>query len=95
MPACDDFKRGDGSSAMRRPVLDMMGLMPYGLLCIALSSVSAPAAAAQTAITFRQAIQMVQQRKWGGLWLQTLVYGLMAAYLMGRRRGVAEGGGHP
>ena len=25
-------------------------------------------------------------RSWGALWLQTLIYGLAAAYLMGRRR---------
>ena len=32
-------------------------------------------------------------RSWGALWLQTLVYGLAAAYLMGRRRRAAEGEG--
>lgn len=25
-------------------------------------------------------------RSWGALWLQTLIYGLVAAYLMGRQR---------
>ena len=44
-----------------RSVLDMMRLMPCGLLCAGLTGVSAPAAA-QTAITFRQAMDMVQQR---------------------------------
>ena len=39
----------------------MMRLMPCGLLCAGLTGVSAPAAA-QTAITFRQAMDMVQQR---------------------------------
>ena len=34
-------------------------------------------------------------RSWGALWLQTLVYGLAAAYLMGRRRRAAEGEDHP
>jgi len=34
-------------------------------------------------------------RSWGALWLQTLVYGLAAAFLIGRRRRTAEGGGHP
>ena len=44
-----------------RSVLDLMRLMPCGLLCAGLTGVSAPAAA-QTAITFRQAMDMVQQR---------------------------------
>jgi ABC-2 type transport system permease protein len=30
-------------------------------------------------------------RSWGALWVQTLVYGLAAAYLMGRRRRALEG----
>jgi ABC-2 type transport system permease protein len=30
-------------------------------------------------------------RSWGALWLQTLLYGLMAAYLMGRRRRASAG----
>jgi ABC-2 type transport system permease protein len=30
-------------------------------------------------------------RSWGALWLQTLIYGLAAAYLMGRRRPGVEG----
>jgi len=34
-------------------------------------------------------------RSWGALWLQTLVYGLAAAYLMGRRRRAADGEAHP
>jgi ABC-2 type transport system permease protein len=30
-------------------------------------------------------------RSWGALWLQTLLYGLAAAYLMGRRRPAITG----
>ena len=33
-------------------------------------------------------------RSWGALWLQTLLYGLVAAYLMGRRRRASAGHAH-